>query len=174
MFVLISSISWIKFQTCFNTPERGGFLKSVIMFIQRDLPLKYLLFNCSKQITAKLRLRSMQRILKKELKTIHHRSAIGPNACVLVSKYFVRRTCAMFGWANRKMNPCVWVRRDKYHSLIQNNKYYTLINFISEGGKRSLHILDPEHSDSSFLTRNKILFLWETDPKEHCKLYLHD
>lgn len=37
-----------------------------------------------------------------------------------------------------------------------------------------MYILNSKHSDLSFLMWNKTFFLWETDPKEHCKLYLHD
>lgn len=74
----------------------------------------------------------------------------------------------------KRMNFCDWVRRDKYHTLIQNDQYYPLQKFISKEGKSSTHILVSKHSDLSFLMWNKILFLQETDPKEHCKLYLHD
>lgn len=73
------------FQTCFNTLKRWGFLKSVILLIQRCLALKCLIFNCreKKKSLQSFRFRSIQHILKKITENNQHRSAVASNASIL-------------------------------------------------------------------------------------------
>lgn len=97
VFVLVSRVSWIKFQTFFRlvfTCQKDEGSSSQLPAYSKMLSIK--IFNCSKQITAKLRLRSMLQISQKTTENYQHRSAIGPNACILFSKYCARRIRAIF------------------------------------------------------------------------------
>lgn len=67
----------------------------------------------------------MLQILKKQLKTINIEVQL-VQMQVYRSPNIVQEHVPHSVGANRKMNLCDWVRRDNYHSSMQNNNYYPL------------------------------------------------
>lgn len=121
VFVLVSSVSWIKFQTFFRlvfTHQKDEGSSSQLPAYSKMLSIK--IFNCSKQITAKLRLRSMLQVLKKQLKTINIEVQL-VQMHVYCSPNSVQGEHVPYSvGANRRMNLCDWVRKDNYHSSMES------------------------------------------------------